>query len=85
MDEANLWGLLVNAGIVTITKEIEEDYYRLRVPNLEVWKVFKELTACHLKIDERHMEKMLNALKKKGYGTVCRRVSESSFGIAILS
>ena len=65
MDEANLWGLLVNAGIVTITKEIEEDYYRLRVPNLEVWKVFKELTACHLKIDERHMEKMLNALKRK--------------------
>ena len=33
MDEANLWGLLVNAGIVTITKEIEEDYYRLQVPN----------------------------------------------------
>lgn len=65
MDEANLWGLLVNAGIVTITKEIEEDYYRLRVPNLEVWKVFKELTACHLKIDERQMEKMLNALKRK--------------------
>ena len=65
MNEANLWGLLVNAGIVTITKEIEEDYYRLRVPNLEVWKVFKELTACHLKIDERHMEKMLNALKRK--------------------
>ena len=52
-------------GVVTITKEIEEDYYRLRVPNLEVWKVFKELTACHLKIDERHMEKMLNALKRK--------------------
>ena len=65
MDEANLWGLLVNAGIVTITKEIEEDYYRLRVPNLEVWKVFKELTACHLQIDERQMEKMLNALKRK--------------------
>ncbi len=65
MDEANLWGLLVNAGIVTITREIEEDYYRLRVPNLEVWKVFKELTACHLQIDERQMEKMLNALKRK--------------------
>ena len=38
MDEANLWGLLVNAGIVTITKEIEEDYYRLR---FLIWKCGK--------------------------------------------
>ena len=65
MDEAALWGLLVNAGIVTIEEAIEEDYYRLRIPNLEVWKVFKELTACHLQVDERQMEKMLNALKRK--------------------
>ncbi len=56
MDTATLWGLLVNAGIVTIDEEIDEDYYRLRVPNLEVWKVFKELTACHLQIDERQLE-----------------------------
>ena len=62
---SGLNNLVVCTGIVTITKEIEEDYYRLRVPNLEVWKVFKELTACHLQIDERHMEKMLNALKRK--------------------
>lgn len=65
MDEATLWGLLVNAGIVTVEEVIDEDYYRLRVPNLEVWKVFKELTACHLKVDERQMEKMLNALKRE--------------------
>ncbi len=64
MDAAALWGLLVNAGIVTIDEEIDEDYYRLRVPNLEVWKVLKELTACHLQIDERLLEKMLNALKR---------------------
>ena len=54
-----------NDGIVTIDAVIEEDYYRLRIPNLEVWKVFKELTACHLKVDERKMEKMLNALKRR--------------------
>lgn len=65
MDEATLWGLLVNAGIVTVDEVIDEDYYRLRVPNLEVWKVFKELTACHLRVDERQMEKMLNALKRE--------------------
>lgn len=64
MDEASLWGLLVNAGILTVEEKIDEDYCRVRVPNLEVWKVFKELTACHLHIDERQMEKMLNALKR---------------------
>lgn len=65
MDEATLWGLLVNAGIVTVDEVIDEDYYRLCVPNLEVWKVFKELTACHLRVDERQMEKMLNSLKRE--------------------
>lgn len=64
MDEASLWGLLVNAGIVTVEEQIDEDYCKVRVPNLEVWKVFKELTACHLQINERQMEKMLNALKR---------------------
>ena len=64
MDEASLWGLLVNAGIVTVEEKIDEEYCRVGVPNLEVWKVFKELTACHLQIDERQMEKMLNALKR---------------------
>lgn len=65
MDGASLWGLLVNAGIVTIAEVLDEDYYRLRVPNLEVWKVFKELTACHLRVDESQMEKMLNSLKRR--------------------
>lgn len=64
MDEASLWGLLVNAGIVTVEEQIDEDYCKISVPNLEVWKVFKELTACHLQIDERQMEKMLNAMKR---------------------
>lgn len=64
MDGASLWGLLVNAGIVTIEEVIEEDYYKLRIPNMEVWKVFKELTACHLQIDEKQLEMLLSALKK---------------------
>ncbi|MEI3339678.1 MAG: hypothetical protein V8R80_06805 [Eubacterium sp.] len=63
MDGASLSGLLVNAGIVTI-EEVIEDYYKLRIPNMEVWKVFKELTACHLQIDEKQLEMLLSALKK---------------------
>ena len=39
MDEANLWGLLVNAGIVTITKEIEEGL--LPTSGFLIWKCGK--------------------------------------------
>ena len=63
MDEAAVWGLLVNAGMATVEEVIDSDYCKIRVPNLEVWKVFKELTAYHLGVNERHMEKMFYGLK----------------------
>ena len=36
--DAALWGLLINAGMLTITEKTDENRYRLRVPNQEVWK-----------------------------------------------
>ncbi len=63
MDEAAVWGLLVNAGMATVEEIIDGDYCKIRVPNLEVWKVFKELTAYHLGVNEKHMEKMFYGLK----------------------
>ena len=63
LDEAAVWGLLVNAGMATVEEVIDGDYCKIRVPNLEVWKVFKELTAYHLGVNERHMEKMFYGLK----------------------
>ncbi len=64
MDAPSLWGLLVNAGFMTIEEEEEDGYCRMRVPNLEVWGVFKELTACHLHVDEYQIGRMLHALKR---------------------
>ena len=63
LDEAAVWGLLVNAGMATVEEVIDGDYCKIRVPNLEIWKVFKELTAYHLGVNERHMEKMFYGLK----------------------
>ena len=33
-------------------EEIREDLYKVRVPNLEVWKGFQDLTASYLKLEE---------------------------------
>ena len=49
MDEANLWGLLVNAGIVTITKEIEDGDFFKNEALLKAVKNAKENdSALHL-------------------------------------
>lgn len=58
-DDASLWGLLINAGMVTIQEELRENYFKLRVPNLEVWKAFQELTAFCLQVEEGHLGIML--------------------------
>ena len=47
--DAALWGLLINAGMLTISEKIDENRYRLRVPNQEVWKAFGELTSYYLR------------------------------------
>lgn len=47
--DAALWGLLINAGMLTISEKIDENRYRLRVPNQEVWKAFGELTSHYLR------------------------------------
>lgn len=62
-DDASLWGLLINAGMVTVQEQINEDYYVLRVPNQEVWKAFRELTAYYLHVEESHISRMLYYLE----------------------
>lgn len=61
-DDASLWGLLLNAGMVTIQEKSGENFYKLQVPNLEVWKAFQELTAFYLQVEEGHMERMMRCL-----------------------
>ena len=49
--------------MVTIEEEIREDLYKVRVPNLEVWKGFQDLTASYLQLEEGKIDKMLYYLQ----------------------
>lgn len=62
-DDASLWGLLLNAGMVTVQEKVEKGIYKLRIPNYEVRKVFQELTAFCLKLEEGHIQEMLRYLR----------------------
>lgn len=63
-DDASLWGLLVNAGLLTVMEHGEDNYYLVKVPNYEVRKEFQNLTAFHLKVQEGHIIKMVMNLKR---------------------
>ena len=63
-NEASLWGLFVNAGFLTIDRELGNGNYRLRVPNQEVWCVFRELTAAYVDVDRFRMNSLLWYLQK---------------------
>lgn len=62
-DDASLWGLLLNAGMVTILEKVEKGTYKLRIPNYEVREAFRELTAFCLKLEEGHISEMLRSLR----------------------
>lgn len=62
-DDASLWGLLLNAGMVTTQEKVEEEIYKLRIPNYEVREAFRELTAFCLKLEESHISQMLRYLR----------------------
>lgn len=63
-NDASLWGLLVNAGMLTIEEQLGEDFYRLRVPDREVWTAFRELTAFSLQVEESDLRMMLQDLQR---------------------
>lgn len=62
-DDASLWGLLLNAGMLTIQERMEEGIYKLRIPNFEVREAFRELTAFYLKLEDGHIFEMLRCLR----------------------
>ena len=61
----NLWGLLVNAGYLTLHKtiSIQDSLYIIKIPNQEVQLEFKKLTAYHLKATETDLTVLFNSLK----------------------
>ena len=62
----NLWGLLVNAGYLTLHKtiSIQDSLYIIKVPNQEVQLEFRKLTAYHLKATETDLTVLFNSLKR---------------------
>lgn len=62
----NLWGLLVNAGYLTISETISQrdQVYVLRIPNQEVQNEFQNLTAYYLEVSETELVQLFSALKR---------------------
>lgn len=61
----NLWGLLVNAGYLTLHKtiSIQDSLYIIKISNQEVQLEFRKLTAYHLKATETDLTALFNSLK----------------------
>ena len=61
---ASLWGLLINAGYLTIDRTIsfDQNKYIIRIPNQEVQKEFQDLTSYYLKVSDTELDDLLDAL-----------------------
>ena len=75
----NLWGLLVNAGYLTLHKtiSIQDSLYIIKIPNQEVQLEFRKLTAYHLKATETDLTVLFNSLKrckKEGFEDRYRKI-----------
>lgn len=60
----SLWGLLVNAGYLTIARVLDptNGYYTIRIPNQEVQKEFRSLTAYHMHLEDTDLSRLFQAL-----------------------
>ena len=62
----NLWGLLINAGYLTIFQTVSEmdGVYIIQIPNKEVQQEFKNLTAYYLGVADTDLTVLFSALKR---------------------
>ncbi len=60
----NLWGLLVNAGYLTIDRNLGDSDYILKIPNQEVQREFQNLTAFYLDIAGTDLNGLFKSLKR---------------------
>ena len=61
-ESATLWGLLINSGYLTITKEYRSSFKRIRIPNEEVKEEIRKIVARYTKISESRLNELFNAL-----------------------
>lgn len=62
----NLWGLLVNAGYLTITQTISvmEGIHIIKIPNKEVQQEFRNLTAYYLDVADSYLTLLFSSLRR---------------------
>ena len=60
-----LWGLFVNAGYLTVDQVIDlmDSYYRIRIPNEEVKKEFKNITDYYLSLEDGQLNRLMRYLR----------------------
>ena len=60
----NLWGLLINAGYLTIkqTIDITDGYFIIKIPNDEVKREFRNLTEFYLSLNEGQLNRIARHL-----------------------
>lgn len=72
----SLWGLLVNAGYLTVAKQTSIDTALVRIPNEEVMSEFQILVAELAGIEHLALTEMFDALLKKDMDTFLRLYQE---------
>lgn len=61
----SLWGLLINAGYLTIASQIDADSYVVRIPNNEVLSEFQTLITEVSGVDRMDLQRMFQCLLSK--------------------
>lgn len=64
-NDASLWGLLVNAGYLTVEERIHADSAVVRIPNEEVLSEFRNIVSEISGISGQNLDKMFDCLMKK--------------------
>jgi hypothetical protein len=57
-----LWGLLVNSGYLTVTKEYASNRKTLRIPNMEVKEGFRSIVASYTRLSNDKLNELFDAL-----------------------
>ena len=57
-----LWGLLVNSGYLTVTKEYTSRIIRLKIPNLEVKDEFRGIVASYTRLSNDKLNELFDSL-----------------------
>lgn len=77
-DNSTLWGLFVNAGYLTVTKEIDllKGKYRIEIPNKEVKQEFIKLTEYQLGLSSGTLDTVTESLAKEDQETFLESYQE---------